>query len=129
MVVRWERFAAAAPPPDPVIDAPWAKLEAAWNEDGAHARFLDAAAAADALDVAAAHYRRRRDANPDDERATSGLERTLMLAQRIYQARAQAERTPPTSLRTLKLIGTLFAGLMFGVVVYIFMKMMSHTPR
>lgn len=125
----WERFAASAPPPDPVIDAPWAKLQAAWDEDAAHAKFLDAAAAADALDVAAAHYRRRRDANPDDARAKSGLERTLMLAQRIYQARAQSERTPPQSLKTLKLIGTLFAGLMFGAVVYIVMKMMSHTPR
>ena len=129
MVAHWERFAASAPPPDPVIDAPWAKLEAAWDEDAAHAKFLDAAAAADALDVAAAHYRRRRDANPDDARATSGLERTLMLAQRIYQARAQSERVPPSSIKTLKLVGTVFAMLMFFVVVYIFVKMMSHTPR
>jgi hypothetical protein len=129
LVAHWERFAASAPPPDPVIDAPWADLQAAWDDDGAHAKFLDAAAAADALDVAAAHYRRRRDANPEDARAAGGLARTLMLAQRIYEARAQAERTPPASLKTLKLVGTVFAAVMFGAVIYIFMKMMSHTPR
>ncbi len=129
MVARWAHFAADAPPVDPVIDVPWATLEAAWDEDGAHAKFLDAAASADALDVAAAHYRRRRDGNPEDARARAGLERTLLLAQRIYQARAQSERTPPSSLTTLKLLGTIFAGLVFGAVVYIFMKMMSHTPR
>jgi hypothetical protein len=129
LVARWERFAASAPPPDPVIDAPWAELEAAWDDDGAHAKLLDAAAAADALDVAAAHYRRRCDANPDDARAKSGLTRTLMLAQRIYEARAQSERTPPASLQTLKLAATVFAGLIFGAVIYILVKMMSHTPR
>ena len=129
MVAHWGHFAATAPPVDPVLDAPWAALELAWDQDGAHGKFLDAAASADALDVAAAHYRRRRDANPEDARARAGLERTLMLAQRIYQARAQSERTPPSSVKTLKLLGTLFAGLMFGAVVYILMKMMSHTTR
>jgi hypothetical protein len=129
LVAHWERFAASAPPPDPVIDAPWAALEAAWDDDGAHTKFLDAAVAADALDVAAAHYRRRCDGNPDDARAKTGLTRTLLMAQRIYEARAQSERTPPPSLKTLKLAGALFAGLMFGAVIYIFMKMMSHTPR
>jgi hypothetical protein len=131
LVARWEDFAAAAPPPplDPLLDAPWAALDAAWDEDSAHARFLDAAAAADALDVAASHYRRRRDANPGDARARAGLERTLLLAQRIYQARAQAERPLPPEMRTLKLVGTLFAGLLLGAVIYLLLKTMSHPGR
>jgi hypothetical protein len=129
VVVRWERFAATAPPIDPVLDAPWASLEAAWADDAAHSRFLDAAAGADALDVAAAHYRRRRQADPDDARAAGGLERTLLLAQRIYQARAEAERTVPQSLKTMRVVGTLFAGLLLGAVVYILLKVMSHPGR
>src|ERR1700743_459321 len=57
LVSLWEKFAATAHALDRVLAAPWTELEAAWTEDAAHARFLEAAAAADALDIAAAHYR------------------------------------------------------------------------
>lgn len=117
LVARWEGYAVEAPT-HPALDEPWRALEAAWGDDAAHARFLETAAAVDALDVAAARYRARRLADPSDARAERGLSRAVAMAQTLYVARAQAER-PPRAPVILKLVGTLFAGLILIAAIWV----------
>jgi hypothetical protein len=109
LVARWDGFAASELT-HPALDVPWAELAAAWDDDTAHARFLELAATVDALDVAAACYRRVRRDRPDDARAERGLERAVTLAQRLYVMRAESER-PPRAPVILKMLGTMCAGL------------------
>jgi hypothetical protein len=109
LVSRWEGFATVEPSL-PALDEPWAELQEKWHDAQAHHRFLDLAATLDGLDVAAAKYRRINLVRPDDERAQTGLRQAAERAQRLYVTRAQMER-PPRAPAILKLMGTMFAGL------------------
>ena len=126
LVARWEGFAVEEPS-HPALEEPWRKLEAAWNDDKAHSAFLELAATVDGLDVAAAKYRKRKLAAPDDGRAERGLERAVTMAQTLYVARAQAER-PPRAPVILKLLGTMFAGLILLVAVYVVIVTFMRPP-
>ncbi len=86
---NWDRYAPGA---SDVLDEAWADLQTRWNDDDAHRKFLETAAGADALDVAAAHYRSRRDEGRSDARSEQGLRRAASLAENLYAARAQADR-------------------------------------
>jgi hypothetical protein len=116
-VTRWDGFAVEEPT-HPALDEPWAKLEATWGDEAAHLKFLELAATVDGLDVAAAKYRRRKAADAGDQRAQWGLERAVGMAQTLYVARARAER-PPRAPAILKLVGTLFAGLILIVAIWV----------
>ena len=126
LVARWEGFAAEEPT-HPGLEEPWHKLEASWDDDKAHGAFLELAATLDALDVAAAHYRRRQLAAPEDERAKRGLARAVTMAQTLYVARAKAER-PPRAPVILKLVGTMFAGLILLTAVYVVIVTFVRPP-
>lgn len=117
LVARWDGFAVEEPS-HPALEEPWRKLEAAWDDDQAHTAFLELAATVDGLDVAAAKYRRRKLAAPEDARAERGLSRAVTMAQTLYVARAQAER-PPRAPVILKIAGTMFAGLILLAAVYV----------
>jgi hypothetical protein len=88
LVARWEGFHLEVPSLEPV-DRAWAELEANWSDESAHKRFLELAAHVDGLDVAAALYKRRNLAQPDDPRAREGLARSVTLAQNLYSAKAR----------------------------------------
>jgi hypothetical protein len=109
LVERWDGFGSIEPSL-PALDQPWDELQGKWEDAEAHLRFLDLAASLDGLDVAAAKYRRVNLARPDDDRAQTGLRQAAERAQRLYVARAQMER-PPRAPAILKLLGTMFAGL------------------
>jgi hypothetical protein len=117
LVTRWEGFAAEEPT-HPALEEPWEKLVASWQDDEAHARFLELAASVDGLDVAAARYRKRKQADPNDAKAEHGLVRAVTMAQTLYVARAEAER-PPMAPVVVKLVGTLFAGLILLAAVWV----------
>ncbi|MDB4968183.1 MAG: hypothetical protein JWN44_3872 [Myxococcales bacterium] len=108
LVARWDGYA-TEDPSHPALEQPWKELESQWEDESAHAKLLQLAAAVDALDVAAAMYRKRKLASPEDARAQWGLERAVGMAQTLYVAKAKAER-PPRAPVILKLAGTLFAG-------------------
>ena|SRR5579863_8218929 len=109
LVARWDTFAHVEPML-PALDDPWRELEQAWHDPEAHDRFLQLAASFDALDVAAARYRRIARERPEDERAATGLRQSVERAHQLYVARARAER-PPHAPVILKLMGTMAAGL------------------
>ncbi len=115
-MTRWEGFAAEEPT-HPALEEPWQQLVAGWDDDAAHTRFLELAAAVDGLDVAAARYRKRKQADPSDARAERGLQRSVTMAQTLYVARAEAER-PPRAPMILKLVGTMFAGLVLLAAIW-----------
>lgn len=91
LVTRWEGFEVEVPnlPPGDPVGRAWAALEGSWQDDAAHKRFLEQAATFDELDVAAAFYRKRSNADPTDGKARAGLERTALLAQEVYVAKAR----------------------------------------
>src|SRR4051812_13463338 len=117
LVARWEGFAFAEPT-HPALEEPWKTLEASWGDDAAHTAFLELAATVEGLDVAASKYRRRKQAVPDDAKAERGLQRAVSMAQTLYVAKAQAER-PPRAPVILKIVGTMFAGLILLAALYI----------
>jgi hypothetical protein len=119
LVARWEGFAAEEPN-HPALDEPWQKLLAEWQDDAAHTRFLELAATVDGLDIAAAKYRRMQLATPEDARAEKGLSRAVNMAQTLYKAKAQAER-PPRAPIILKVVGTMFAGMILLTAIYVVM--------
>jgi hypothetical protein len=116
LIARWEGFANVEPSL-PALDEPWAELVAAWDDAEAHDRFLDLAASFDALDVAAARYRRVSLERKDDERAQTGLRQAVERAQTLYVMRAKMER-PPRAPVILKLLGMMFAGVILIVAVW-----------
>jgi hypothetical protein len=116
LVARWEGYTSEEPTHPALID-PWAALEAEWQDEKAHLRFLELAAAVDGLDVAAAKYRKKKVAEPGNTRAQWGLDRAVGMAQTLYVARARAER-PPRAPVVLKLAGTMFAGLLLVAAIW-----------
>lgn len=117
LVARWEGFAVEEPT-HPALEEPWRAVEADWSNEAAHARFLEVAATVDGLDVAAARYRKRKLAHPGDALAERGLARAVAMAQTLYVSRAAAER-PPRAPIVLKLVGTLFAGLILLAAIWV----------
>jgi hypothetical protein len=117
LVTRWAGFAAEEPS-HPALEEPWRVLEAAWQDDAAHTKYLELAATVEGLDVAAAKYRKRQLAEPGDERAARGLQRAVTMAQTLYVARAEAER-PPRAPAILKIVGTMFAGLILLAAIWV----------
>lgn len=126
LVARWEGFAVAEPT-HPALEAPWQKLEQSWTDDAAHGAFLELAATVEGLDVAAAKYRRRKLADPSDERAERGVQRAVTMAQTLYVAKAKAER-PPRAPVILKIVGTMFAGLILLAAIYVVIVTFTRTP-
>ncbi len=124
LVSRWEGFVIAEPTLE-ALDQPWAELQARWGDAQQHARFIDLAASLDALDVAAARYRRMRLAQPDDERAQAGLRLAVERAQSLYVLKAQMER-PPRAPVVLKLLGTMFAGLILIAALWTLFAAFGH---
>jgi hypothetical protein len=124
LVVRWGAYQPLELS-DPVVDAAWQKLEGNWHEPQAHARFLEAAAAADSLTVAAARYRQIRDLRPDDARATEGLRRAAQMAATLYQMR----RGPliPKNYFFFRVIGWLSAGLVVLALLWAVHFLFSRT--
>ena len=126
LVARWEGFAVEEPA-HPALEEPWQKLEQSWSDDAAHSAFLELAATVEGLDVAAAQYRRRKLADVTDARAERGLQRAVTMAQTLYVAKAQAER-PPRAPVILKIVGTMFAGLILLAAVYVVIVTVSRPP-
>jgi hypothetical protein len=126
LVARWEGFAVEEPT-HPALEQPWDKLQETWSDDAAHSAFLELAATVEGLDVAAAKYRRRKLADPSDARAERGLARAVTMAQTLYVAKAQAER-PPRAPVILKIVGTMFAGLILLAALYVVIVTFTRTP-
>jgi hypothetical protein len=126
LVARWEGYSVEEPT-HPALDTPWVELEANWHDDAAHQRFLELAAGSDGLDVAAARYRKRALNDPADARAQRGVERAVAMAQTLYVARAAAER-PPRAPVILKLVGTMFAGLILIAAVWVMVVALRTRP-
>ncbi len=117
----WWRAGRASPSKSRRIRRSWSRGRSwseTWEDDGAHSRFLELAATVEALDVAAAKYRRRKLAAADDEKAERGLQRAVTMAQTLYVARAKAERPPRTPV-ILKIVGTMFAGLILLAAIWV----------
>jgi len=127
LVARWEGFAVEEPT-HPALEEPWKKLEASWSDDAAHSAFLELAATVEGLDVAAAKYRRRKLAAPEDEKAERGLQRAVSMAQTLYVAKAKAER-PPRAPIILKIVGTMFAGLILLAAIYVVIVTFAQRPN
>lgn len=103
------------PPAHPALDPAWAALQPSWQDQAAHARFLELAASSGGLDLAAARYRAARKQRPGDALADAGLKRALMLAEHLHVASAQGERRPSGVL--LRLLGfTLTALILLSAV-------------
>ena len=126
LVARWAGFSAGEPAPlaHPLLDALWKKVEESWDDEAAHARFLDAAVEERALDLAAARYRAAQDRSPDDARAHAGLERAGLLATQIQM---QAEPVLGPSARWLKLVGLAAAALLLMATMWVLF--LSLRPR
>ena len=114
LVAKWEGFIYERPKLEPVDEA-WARLEASWEDDLAHRKFLELSASVDGLDVAAAHYQAVRRSRPDDARAQEGVRRSVALAQSVYTARSQAERIRPATWST----GAMRVGGLLGAIVVV----------
>jgi hypothetical protein len=101
----------------PALDGLWANVEADWENDAAHARFLDQAAVLGTLDIAAARYRQRlkKDADP---RAQAALDRAVRLALEI-----QGVQAPDPGLgklaRLIKITGILIAVGLFVATLWV----------
>jgi hypothetical protein len=117
VVTRWEGFAAVSVglAGHPLLDGLWAAVEADWNDGAAHERFLDQAASARRLDVAAARYGAARRTRPGDARAESGLKRAALLVERLLEV----ERTTPVPSGT-RLVQLALAFTLAGLALLLF---------
>ena len=109
LVARWEGFAVEEPT-HPALEEPWQKLKASWSDDAAHSALPRAGGDGRGARRRGGQYRRRKLAEPDDEKAERGLQRAVTMAQTLYVAKAKAER-PPRAPVISKIVGTMFAGL------------------
>jgi hypothetical protein len=114
---RWVAFTADQPVPHPMLDDAWTALEEAWADRSAHERFLVVARSLSALDGAAARYRARLRARPDDEGAARALEELGTLA---LQHQAESPHEAPPGIRTAY-VATFVVGLLMlaGVAAFL----------
>jgi hypothetical protein len=117
LVARWESYRDETPPCPPV-DAAWTELQTRWDDDAAHRRFLETASRADALDLAARYYRRRRQEAPNDVRAAEGLRRAASMAESLHAARA-VERRPTRPSPVWRLVSLLGASVVVLGLIWI----------
>jgi hypothetical protein len=112
LVARWAGF--TPEPTHPLIDELWQTLEARWDDDAAHAGFLEEVQRRGGLDLAAARYsaRLRRD---NDPRAKAGLARAQVLVEQVHAASSAA---PPGS-RLLQLLAVGVAGALLVLALYL----------
>jgi hypothetical protein len=89
------------------LEALWARLESAWEDDTRHARFLEQANSLGALHFAAARYRSRL----PDGKAQTGLDRAVKLALQLHEG--QAPDAGIGRLGRVVKIGFVFIALMF----------------
>jgi hypothetical protein len=125
LVSRWAGFANEIQS-HPLLDALWGKVEESWEDDARHARFLDEAAAAGALDLAAARYatRLRQHSNSEggsdsdsDPRARAGLERATRLALQLQKLTADSDLGQ--AARWLKVAGAAVAIALFAATLWV----------
>jgi hypothetical protein len=123
LVSRWATFSASLPE-DPRLDELWRALLADWQDPQRHARFLDEAAGASGLDLAAARYRLAARERPGDPLAEAGLARAAMLAERLHAARAESERPGPQ--RWLERASVAVATLVLAGAIWILAVVLTH---
>jgi hypothetical protein len=80
---------------DPALDELWAKVSARWDDDKAHAAFLELCRLQGALSEAAARYRRARDAS-DDEAERELLQKRLAGIALVAMLELEAARSTET---------------------------------
>ncbi len=117
LVSRWATFKKDILPAVPVLDALWAKLEADWENDALHARFLDEAATLGSLDLAAARYRARL-RRGDDPRAQAGLDRAVRLVLQLHKVEGP-DPALGTAARLVKFAGIFIAVVLFVATVWV----------
>jgi hypothetical protein len=101
------------------IEEAWARLEAQWEDDEAHRRFIGLCVAMDQLPEAGRHYRQVRESDAARaEEAAQRIESLLVLAtQQLTDTRS---RVPPKeSKRALTWAAFLMMLLLMGSVIWI----------
>ncbi len=116
LVARWAVYS-DEPPAHPALDPVWEALQASWQDQATHARFLELAASSGGLDLAAARYRAARKQRPGDALADAGLQRALVLAEHLHVAAAQSERRPTGFV--LRLVGFTLTALVLLSAVWL----------
>jgi hypothetical protein len=105
-------------PGHPPLDDEWPGLQAAWEDEVAHSRFIEIAARTDGLDVAAARYRSVLRSRPDDEIAKRAIARVAMLVERVHAERVhEAPSKAVPIVRALSWgVAVIFAGIATWVI-------------
>ena len=102
---------------DETGEALWRALEGAWDDPAAHDRFVGYAFANNGLVAAAARYRARLVAHPDDEKARQMIARVAFLA---TQALTPSVRPGPPLSRSpvflAVILAAAIAGALFGAL-------------
>jgi len=82
------------------IEVAWQKVEAEWEDEDAHKRFVGLAASLDALPLAGARYRRVRDTDEArSKRAQAGMDKILQVAvSRMELSRSPVQKPPRVAL-------------------------------
>lgn len=87
---RFDSFRASNPEGADRLDALWEGVQASWDDDEVHRRFIEAAAADHAFAIAARRYREVLRERPGDARADTALKRITRMAEASMLARAAA---------------------------------------
>ena len=101
------------------IDRAWAEVEANWEDDEAHKRFMALAATLDRLKDAGTRYREVREKDP--ARADAAGERINELLSRAMvrlMSNAQPSKRPVATRRWITVVGLLLALGLFGLALY-----------
>jgi hypothetical protein len=118
-----ERFAGYvdASEPHPVIDSRFGELSGRWEDEAAHAAFIEEAVRVGALDLAAGHYRRWLAEHPDDPQAKGALERAAALIERLQVTALAADaRAQKASVRRALRVALACVVVAFlGVIVFL----------
>lgn len=95
------------------LDEAWAAVLAAWDDDGAHKRFVTLCAATDRLAVAGRRYREVKDSSPERApRAEKQIDAVLGVAMQSLEA----ERTEPPPQRARTLVFMIAFAVSFGLI-------------
>ncbi len=115
----------SSPDADPVIEALWAKVLHAWNEDDRHKAFLAYCREANVLDEAARRYRGVVDGSERGIEATPEVveeaKKRLSAVAVVAVATLQADRTEPGAPgmhRTVRFVGYLVFVLIMALLAY-----------